>query len=634
MTNKGGRPKLHGVDEYFLPAPGNGFAVNRVTCNLCSKSMAKHTSKQLRHLRTQCKPYQDLHEAMHARQPLIDSKLKSISKSSKHALDRQAAIATFTSGKPYSLYEDSETVKLLQMLNPAYKPPDGNRIASFLDPVYQEYRQRVKDLLDEAPYLNVIVDASEDISSNRIMNISIEIPNSVAFYWTTIDTNDRDHAALTTLSLIKPALVDIFGDDFSRMNALCTDTCSTMRKLHREMKALPEFSHCLYVLCDSHGLQLLVKDIVESTQWMPVLGKANLLINFFKKAKLQLSRLRVHQQGCYAHRKAFITAAITRWGTQLGAVKSVFDNKEALRAFARDPVVLNGMKKTIVKEEDQDTQSSLKQVISCINDIEFWTNLEMLFKILQPIGAAQASSERDRASLSEVIPRWLSIQASWDALEAAGQDPLIDYAELKRLRKRRFDLQTDDIHYLAFALDPATTNPRHSALTTDIVRRAHKFLEENISGEEYGLVFREFCQFRAREGSLFGPGSRMYKAAPENTPHNQHILDCWRYLHSMNISLAAIAKRVLGALANSVPSERSFSATNYLHNRIRNRLTVNSTNKLTFIYMNSRVLRRLETARETPRQAANDQSWESADLDTLLKLEDDFQDCIVAATSM
>ncbi|KJZ69993.1 hypothetical protein HIM_10604 [Hirsutella minnesotensis 3608] len=109
MTNKGGRPKLHGVDEYFLPAPGNGFAVNRVTCNLCSKSMAKHTSKQLRHLRTQCKPYQDLHEAMHARQPLIDSKLKSISKSSKDALDRQAAIATFTSGKPYSLYEDSET---------------------------------------------------------------------------------------------------------------------------------------------------------------------------------------------------------------------------------------------------------------------------------------------------------------------------------------------------------------------------------------------------------------------------------------------------------------------------------------------------------------------------------------------
>lgn len=87
----------------------------------------------------------------------------------------------------------------------------------------------------------------------------------------------------------------------------------------------------------------------------------------------------------------------------------------------------------------------------------------MLFKILQPIGAAQASSERDRASLGEVIPRWLSIQASWDALEAAGQDPLIDYEELKMLRKRRFELQTDDIHYIIHGLCIGSRNHRSEA---------------------------------------------------------------------------------------------------------------------------------------------------------------------------
>jgi hypothetical protein len=89
------------------------------------------------------------------------------------------------------------------------------------------------------------------------------------------------------------------------------------------------------------------------------------------------------------------------------------------------------MKQVIAKEEEQVTQPSLPQVISYINDLEFWANLEMLFKVLQPIGHAQANSERDRARLGEVIPRWLSIQASWDALEEAGQDPLIKYQELK-----------------------------------------------------------------------------------------------------------------------------------------------------------------------------------------------------------
>ncbi|KAJ6436756.1 restless-like transposase [Purpureocillium lavendulum] len=462
--------------------------------------------------------------------PLINTKLDSVSKASKDALDRQAAIAIFVSGKPYSLYEEPETLKLFQMLNTAYKPPDGNRIASFLEPVYLDYRQRVKALLDDAPHLNIIFDASDDISSNRIINVAVEIPNSVAFYWTTFDTKDHDHSALATLSLIRPALVDIFGHDFSRLNALCTDTCSTMRKLHREMKALPEFSHCLYVLCDSHGLQLLVKDIVESKRWMPTLGKVTYLIGFFKKAKLQLSRLRIHQQECYGRRKAFITAAITRWGTQLAAVRSLFDNKDALRAFARDPATLNGLKQPIVKEEEHETQSSLSQAISYINDIEFWADVEMLFKVLEPIGRAQVSSERDRAGLGEVIPRWLSIQAAWDALEEAGQDPLINYQELKVLRKQRFDVQTDDIHYMAFALDPATTEPKHKFLTTDIVRRAHNFLEESTNAEDYGNIFREFCQFRAREGSLFGPGSRIHRAECDDAPHHQHVLDTERLL--------------------------------------------------------------------------------------------------------
>lgn len=632
MANRGGRPKLHGIDEYFRPASGDGFALNRVTCKLCSKTMAKHTSKQVRHLHTQCTAYRQLHEANSSRQPLISTKLDSVSKASKDALDRQAALAIFASGKPYSLYEEPETLKLFHMLNSAYRPPDRKRIASFLDPVYLDYQQRVKALLDDAPHLNVIFDASDDVSSNRIINVSVEIPGSVAFYWTTIDSKAHEHTALTTLSLIRPALVDVFGHEFSRLNAICTDTCSTMRKLHREMKALPEFSHCLYTLCDSHGLQLLVKDIVESKRWMPVLGKVTYLIAFFKKAKLQLSRLRIHQQECYGRRKAFITAAITRWGTHLSAVKSLFESKDALRSFARDPVILSGLKEPIVKEEEQVTQSSLSQAISYINDIEFWADVEMLFKVLQPIGRAQVASERDRAGLGEVIPRRLSIQASWDALEEAGQDPLINYQELRALRKQRFEVQTDDIHYMAFALDPATTDPKHQFLTTEIVRRAHNFLEENINAEEYGDLFREFCQFRAREGSLFGPGSRIHRAESAGTPHHQHVLDSWRYLHSMNVSLAALAKRVLGALANSVPSERSFSSINFLHNKIRNRLTVTSTNKLAFIYMNSRVLRRLEAAQETPWGIPSGHSWETADLEKLLELEDDVQDCIFVAT--
>jgi hypothetical protein len=130
---------------------------------------------------------------------------------------------------------------------------------------------------------------------------------------------------------------------------------------------------------------------------MPIFGKVTFLIAF-NKAKLQLSRLRIHQQECYGQRKAFTTAAITRWRTQLAAVKSVFDNKDALRAFARDSVILNGMKQVIVKEEEQVTQPSLPQVISYINDLEFgpiWKCYSKFFSRLAMPKPTQNATARD-----------------------------------------------------------------------------------------------------------------------------------------------------------------------------------------------------------------------------------------------
>jgi hypothetical protein len=46
-------------------------------------------------------------------------------------------------------------------------------------------------------------------------------------------------------------------------------------------------------------------------------------------------------------------------------------------------------------------------------------------------------------------------------------------------------------------------------------------------------------------------------------------------------------------MMNPVPSERSLSAMNYFHCKLRNRLSPLSTDQVTFIYMNSRVLKSL-----------------------------------------
>ena len=68
----------------------------------------------------------------------------------------------------------------------------------------------------------------------------------------------------------------------------------------------------------------------------------------------------------------------------------------------------------------------------------------------------------------------------------------------------------------------------------------------------------------------------------------------WRMVTSVSPHLGRIARRLWSTTANSVPSERAFSTMNYIHSRLRNRLTPERANKLQYIYINERAIRSLE----------------------------------------
>jgi len=52
--------------------------------------------------------------------------------------------------------------------------------------------------------------------------------------------------------------------------------------------------------------------------------------------------------------------------------------------------------------------------------------------------------------------------------------------------------------------------------------------------------------------------------------------------------LALLAVRLFSSITNSVPSERAFSAINYIYNRYRNRLTAENAEILIFVFINWR----------------------------------------------
>ena len=66
----------------------------------------------------------------------------------------------------------------------------------------------------------------------------------------------------------------------------------------------------------------------------------------------------------------------------------------------------------------------------------------------------------------------------------------------------------------------------------------------------------------------------------------------WQLHFDDNIPLSTLAHRLFYTLANSVPCERNFSSMKVLHSKLRSRLTIERVNKLLYIQINRRTLKR------------------------------------------
>jgi hypothetical protein len=340
-----------------------------------------------------------------------------------------------------------------------------------------------------------------------------------------------------------------------------------MRKTHTDLARMENFRHCFFSLCDSHGLQLLVKDISDDTAF---------ITTFFKKSKLQLARLRNEMMEYWGHVRSFITACLTRWGSNFKAIESVQRAHRPLQRYARRPDVL--------ADSEKPEHKLLPTLLSKINDPLFWHRLDIILAILEPVCKAQVMSEADRANVGHVIPRWFEIVVEWQKIEAGKQFPDLPWSQLYNLHHLRMTKQTYDLHFAAFALRPDTVK---TPLTPEYNTKAIRFLETICSQEDFTDVARDFNNFRARAGSHFGPQSLLF--------HEKFTaLEAWRFIANQGSLLGSIAVRVFTTICNSVPSERSFSAVNWIHSKARNRLLPVNADMLAFIFMNSRVLQRLQ----------------------------------------
>ena len=538
----------------------------------------------------------------------------SLSLIAKQRFDRLAAMAVYCGARPFALYTDPAMKAFLKGLNAAYTPPDRQTLAGpLLDDCYDDMKAKVDGRLANYSLLNFVTDESSSIQFNKIINLSIQTADGV-FFQCSEPVRVQSMASEHYAEWIFGRMVEATCNDLSRVNSLATNTCATMRKTWRILQHRESLRHVFFVPCDSHGLQMLIKDVLGLPWCLSVHQQASAITANFRHAPLQHEILREKQLLHYNKHQALLAAVITRWGSQVAVIDSVLRNKQALKDYAVD-----------------ERAKANKVVGATILDRAFWADLEDLLDVLRPIDEVLAHSEGQDSHIGLVTSRWLTIEGRLRRLRSIGETKAPVAAILDDLWPHRFRKQVSGLHWTAFLLDPASIARPLDGYTQPLVMET---MTGYIPADLLAESRRHFFLFRQRQ-DVFSPGADCWRDAG----------DPWLFWQMVGYhapGLAALAARLFKTPANSVPSERAFSTQNLVQTKTMIRVDPKRLDKLTYIHVNRRALTREKTSprtyydlREADILCLEDEAIEELEATRGLQhvVEDDSQGALADATS-
>lgn len=107
--------------------------------------------------------------------------------------------------------------------------------------------------------------------------------------------------------------IDLFTfRNLKKINSIAINTCNLQRAVWDILSHNPTFQHIFFISCDSHGLQLLIKDLFELSSIVELFRKVFKIINTLQKAKHHLAILWSYQITLYSQKKILIASTIFR----------------------------------------------------------------------------------------------------------------------------------------------------------------------------------------------------------------------------------------------------------------------------------------------------------------------------------
>lgn len=480
---------------------------------------------------------------------------------------------------PLSIVEAEGFRKLLGIVAPDYKIPCRNTVRTRIVKRYDEEKETLLSNLKDIEGAAITTDSWTS--------------NSTESYMTVTEHHITEDWSMQANVLMTRAMPERHtGENIANKLKDCVEEFGLTGKIETCVHDNARNMECAGDKCEdwtdlgcfAHTLQLCIKPVLELPSVSKTVARCRKLVGHFKHSTTVTAEMRKRQKLLGEPEHELVQDVVTRWNSTQMMLGRLSEQRRVLT-----DIMLDGK---VTKKSD--TSMLLK-------DSE-WKAISELSEVLEDLTKVTTymCAELDVSS-SQIFPivcgliRTLSMDTDTDsALIVRVKDTIVT-----QLKKRFQPTSTDaakSVPVMASLLDPRFK--RLPFLTKEQRETAHSELEERIA--DINLIYTP------REDTEPTPSKRQrldFMMFEFDSPDNEKTDELQSYLMEKGAcdakplawwkdnagkypKIAKVARKVLAVPATSVPSERVFSATGLLINKLRNRLASDLVDNIIFLNKN------------------------------------------------
>ncbi|XP_062699516.1 E3 SUMO-protein ligase ZBED1-like [Aedes albopictus] len=211
--------------------------------------------------------------------------IKPMSVQKSRLIDMQLLRMICCEYQPFSIVEDQEFRKFVQLLNPSYTLPSRKTLSNSLLPViYNEHMDKVMKSLSEAHAVALTSDGWKNSNNVGYYALTVHFLNSkteLQSYLLECSEFSEKHTGENISKWISDVLIKFSITD--KVTAIVTDNAANMKIAASKLEII-------HLSCFAHSLNLVVQRSI-SNSIQSVVDKCKSIVQYFKKSSYALSKL-------------------------------------------------------------------------------------------------------------------------------------------------------------------------------------------------------------------------------------------------------------------------------------------------------------------------------------------------------